>query len=92
MENPPYAQTNSNKEGGTNSKYQKTWVHTQMQKGGEDLDEQFCFSAFKYYKPYAYIHYGPIKIWKSRNLINKEVAECYLCNRKFFNAGESAIA
>ncbi|HDZ5303546.1 TPA: hypothetical protein RTJ24_000748 [Campylobacter upsaliensis] len=92
LENPPYAQTNSNKEGGINSKYQKTWVHTQMQKGGEDLDEQFCFSAFKYYKPYAYIHYGPIKIWKSRNLINKEVAECYLCNRKFFNAGESAIA
>ncbi|WP_252210034.1 hypothetical protein [Campylobacter vulpis] len=92
LENPPYAQTNSNKEGGINSKYQKTWVHTQMQKGGEDLDEQFCFSAFEFYKPYAYIHYGPIKIWKSRNLINKKVAECYLCNRKFFNASESAIA
>ena len=36
----------------------------QMSKGGEDLDEQFCFSAFEYYNPYAYIHYGPIKIWK----------------------------
>ncbi|MCI5968745.1 hypothetical protein [Helicobacter sp.] len=92
LENPPYAQTNSNKEGGINSKYQKAWVHTQMQKGGEDLDEQFCFSAFEFYKPYAYIHYGPIKIWKSRDLINKEVAECYLCNRKYFNASESAIA
>ncbi|MBF7049414.1 hypothetical protein IY972_02315 [Campylobacter volucris] len=92
LENPPYAQTNSNKDGGIKSAYQKTWVHTQMKTGGEDLDEQFCFSAFKYYKPYAYIHYGPIKIWKSRNLINKEVAECYLCNRKYFNASESAIA
>jgi len=92
LENPPYAQINSNKEGGINSKYQKTWVHTQMQKGGEDLDEQFCFSAFKYYNPYAYIHYGPIKIWKSRHLVNKEIKEAYLCNRKFFNASESAIA
>ncbi|MEB2791367.1 hypothetical protein [Campylobacter upsaliensis] len=43
MENPPYAQTNSNKEGGINSKYQKTWVHTQMQKGGEDLESNFAF-------------------------------------------------
>lgn len=92
LENPPYAQTNSNKDGGIKSVYQKTWVHTQMDRGGEDLDEQFCFSAFKYYEPYAYIHYGPIKIWKSRDLINKEVAECYLCNRKYFNASESAIA
>ncbi len=92
LENPPYAQTNSNKDGGIKSAYKKTWVHTQMDKGGEDLDEQFCFSAFKYYEPYAYIHYGPIKIWKSRDLINKEVAECYLCNRKYFNASESAIA
>lgn len=92
LENPPYAQTNSNKKGGLKSAYEKTWVHTQMKKGGEDLDEQFCFSAFKYFKPYAYIHYGPIKIWKTRHLIDKEVAECYLCNRKFFNASESAIA
>jgi hypothetical protein len=92
LENPPYAQTNSNKDGGLKSKYQETWVHTQMSRGGEDLDEQFVFSAFEYYDPYAYIHYGPIKIWKSRNLINKEVKECYLCNRKFFNASESAIA
>ena len=94
LENPPYAQTNSNKSGGIKSKYQKTWIHTQMNyaAGGEDLDEQFCFSAFKYYEPYAYIHYGPIKIWKSRHLINKEIKECYLCNKKYFNAGESAIA
>lgn len=91
LENPPYAQTNSNKAGGIKSVYQKTWVHTQMQKG-EDLDEQFVFSAFKYYDIYAYIHYGPIKIWKSRHLINKEVKEAYLCNKKYFNAGESAIA
>ncbi|TQR55822.1 hypothetical protein [Campylobacter troglodytis] len=91
LENPPYAQTNSNKAGGIKSDYQKTWVHTQMQKG-EDLDEQFVFSCFEYYDPYAYIHYGPIKIWKSRHLIDKEVKEAYLCNKKYFNAGESAIA
>ena len=92
LENPPYAQTNSNKEGGIKSNYQKTWVHSQMDVGGEDLDEQFVFSAFKYFDVYAYIHYGSIKIWKSKGLINKEVAECYLCNKKFFNASESAIA
>lgn len=92
LENPPYAQTNSNKSGGLKSIYQKTWVHTQMKRGGNDLDEQFCFTAFEYYKPFAYIHYGPIKIWKSLDLINKEVASAYLCNRKFFNASESAIA
>ena len=93
LENPPYAQTNSNKEGGINSKYKKTWVHKQMKGGGgEDLDEQFVFSAFKYYDLYQYIHYGPIKIWKSRHLIDKEVKDAYLCNKKYFNAGESAIA
>ncbi|MGP1484538.1 MAG: hypothetical protein ACTTJC_00300 [Campylobacter sp.] len=92
LENPPYAQTNSNKDGGIKSKYKKTWVHTQIERGGEDLDEQFVISAFKYYEPYAYVHYGPIKIWKSRNLVNKEIKECYLCNRKYFNASESAIA
>lgn len=92
LENPPYAQTNSNKNGGIKSKYIKTWVHNEMGKGGEDLDEQFCYSAFKYYDLYAYIHYGPIKIWKSRHLINKEIKDAYLCNKKYFNAGESAIA
>lgn len=93
LENPPYAQTNANKEGGIKSKYVKTWVHKQMvNEGGEDLDEQFVFSAFKYYDLYQYIHYGPIKIWKSRHLINKEIKNSYLCNKKYFNAGESAVA
>lgn len=96
LENPPYAQLNSNKDGGANYKdkanYKKTWVHNQMAKGGQDLDEQFVFSAFQYYEIYSYIHYGPIKIWKTNHLINKEVKECYLCNRKYFNATESAIA
>lgn len=96
LENPPYAQLNSNKDGGVNykanSKYIKTWVHKQMKKGGDDLDEQFVFSAYEYYPVYSYIHYGPIKIWKSNDLISKEVKEAYLCNRKFFNASESAVA
>lgn len=92
LENPPYVQTNSNKEGGVKSKYEKTWVDKQMEKGGEDLDEQFVYSCFKYYDTYAYIHYGPIKIWKSRHLIDKEVIECYLCNMKYFNAGTSSTA
>lgn len=92
LENPPYAQTNANKDGGIKSKYEKTWVHKQMDNGGEDLDEQFVYSAFKYYDLYQYIHYGPIKIWKSRHLINKEIKDSYLCNKKYFNAGESAVA
>lgn len=92
LENPPYAQTNSNKSGGIKSNYNKTYVHKNMIKGGEDLDEQFVFSAFEYYGLFRYIHYGPIKIWKSRHLITKEVKDAYLCNRKYFNASESAIA
>ena len=95
LENPPYAQLNSNKDGGANykqkEKYEKTWVHNQMKRGGQDLDEQFVFSAFKYFDIYSYVHYGPIKIWKTNHLIDKEVKEAYLCNRKYFNAGESAI-
>lgn len=63
-----------------------------MSKGGQDLDEQFVFSAFEYYNIYSYIHYGPIKIWKTNHLVDKEVKECYLCNRKYFNATESAVA
>jgi hypothetical protein len=96
LENPPYAQLNSNKDGGANykdkAKYEKTWVHNQMTKGGQDLDEQFVFSVFKYYDTYSYIHYGPIKIWKTNNLINKNVKDAYLCNRKHFNATESSVA
>jgi hypothetical protein len=96
LENPPYAQLNSNKDGGANykstEKYEKTWVHSQMEKGGQDLDEQFVFSAFKYFDIYSYIHYGPIKIWKTNHLIDKEVKDAYLCNRKYFNATEAAIA
>lgn len=98
LENPPYAQLNSNKDGGVNykangeNKYIKTWVHKEMNKGGDDLDEQFVFSAFEYFDIYSYIHYGPIKIWKTNHLITKEVKEAYLCNRKHFNATESAVA
>ena len=63
-----------------------------MKEGGEDLDEQFVFSAFNYFDLFQYIHYGPIKIWKSRHLIDKEIKDAYLCNKKYFNAGESAVA
>lgn len=92
LENPPYALLNNNKKGGLKSDKVKTYVHIQMNSRGWDLDEQFVFSAFKYYNIYAYIHYGPIKIWKTKHLVSKEVKEAYLCNRKYFNAGESAIA
>ena len=100
LENPPYVQLNSNKKGGVgntenNNRYIKTYIHQEMdkeQKVCEDLDEQFVWSVFKYFNVYSYIHYGPIKIWKTRHFIDKQIEECYLCNKKFFNAGESAIA
>lgn len=97
LENPPYLQLNSNKKGGINydtgSKYIKTWVHKQLKQVGQDLDEQFVCSAFEYYNIFSYIHYGPIKIWKTPpHLVDKEVKEAYLCNRKYFNAGISSIA
>lgn len=92
LENPPYVLLNNHKKGASEANGAKTYVHLQMDKGGWDLDEQFVFSAFKYYDIYAYIHFGPIKIWKTKHLITKEVKEAYLCNRQYFNASPSAIA
>ena len=93
LENPPYVVLNSNKKGGVASgSKEKTWVHQQMDKGGQDLDEQFVFSVFNMYDTYRYIHFGPIKIWKSKHLITKQVFDAYLCDREKFNASKGSIA
>ena len=101
LENPPYLQLNSNKKGGVgntdncNNRYKRTYIHQLMESNNQDcqdLDEQFVWSAFNCYDIYQYIHYGPVKIWKTRHFIDKEIKECYLCNRKFFNASEASIA
>ena len=101
LENPPYFSIiNDGREnkgtslfnGKKDKKYVKTYVHTLMPKGGIDLDEQFVWSVFELYQAYAYIHYGPIKIWKTVHLLDKEVRSAYLCNKEYFNAYTAALA
>ena len=92
LENPPYfGLANIAK---TDKKYSKTYVREQMKgvKSGLNLDEEFIWSVFSMYSAYAYVHYGPIRSWKTSHLIDKEVRKAYLCNRKYFNASEGAIA
>ena len=96
LENPPYLSNVSNAvDQGNNENH--TYIWDEMKNSGismtaNDLDEQFIWSVFNIYKPYGYIHYGPIRCWKTKHLIDKEVKAAYLCNRKYFNAAEGAIA
>ena len=98
LENPPYFNItntgrNSDRTKDDNTeKHEKTYVQELMPVSGIDLDEQFIWSCFNIYKPYGYIHYGPMKSWKSKHLFDKEVKGAYICNRKYFNATESSIA
>jgi hypothetical protein len=92
LENPPYFGLSTKND--LDTKYEKSYVKEQMKgiKTGFNLDEEFTWSAFNMYSIYAYIHYGPIRSWKTTHLIDKEVRKAYLCNKKYFNASEGTIA
>ena len=99
LENPPYliSAEEGKEKNKKNIKNQHSYVWEQMKNSGMsmnhmDMDYYFIWSVFNIYNPYAYIHFGPIKCWKSKHLIDKEVKAAYLCNRKYFNAAEGAIA
>ena len=98
LENPPYLNVakltiEQKKDKNTEKTYiQNLMKENKLNLNNIDKDYEFIWSCFEIYKPYRYIHYGPIKSWKSKHLIDKEVKNAYLCNRKYFNASEAAIA
>lgn len=97
LENPPFLDVYSNKEGGVKSStVSSSFVRDQMS-GRErtDLGNQFIWSAFNYYLRDEYdfaIIYSPIKYWKSQHVIDKRFIEGYLCNKQHFNAGMSTVS
>ena len=96
LENPPYLGYRNAKINSGVDKLEHSYVWCQMKEmkvnmDQMDLDEEFIWSCFEVYKPYAYIHYGPLKTVKVRNLVNKEAKAAYLCNRRYFNATDAAL-
>ena len=104
LENPPYFNVvNTNRpterdsnggmiSGTTEKKYIKTYVHTLMPSRGMDYDEQFIWSALNIYKPFGYIHFGPVKSWKNHHIFDNIIKEAYICDMsKFGDANTSAV-
>lgn len=104
-ENPPYSESGGMVGKGISDvkmHWKNSFVMNKMKnednlKGAvlNDLSNLFIWSAFKYYltKPFdSYIVYSPIKYWKQQNLVNKEIIDSFICNRKYFHASESAIS
>lgn len=97
LENPPFVDIFSNKEGGVKStSLSSSFVKDQMT-GRErtDLGNQFIWSAFSHYLRDEYdfaIIYSPIKYWKSQHVVDKKFVDGYLCNKKHFNAGMSTVS
>ncbi len=97
LENPPFVDIYSNKEGGVKSTNMSSGFIQEQMTGRErtDLGNQFIWSAFNYYLRDEYdfaIIYSPIKYWKSQHLIDKKFIEGYLCNKQHFNAGMSTVS
>ncbi len=97
LENPPFLDVYSNKEGGVKSTTVSSSFIREQMTGRErtDLGNQFIWSAFNYYLRDEYdfaIIYSPIKYWKSQHLIDKKFIKGYLCNKKHFNAGMSTVS
>lgn len=103
MENPPYSESGSGGAQNTGKKenvWKNSFVIEQMRteyKGVplNDLSNLFIWSGFKYYltkENDSYILYSPTKYWRNQNLVNKQFAGGFLCNRKEFHASQvSAI-
>lgn len=103
MENPPYSEAGSGGAQNTGRKenaWKQSYVCAEMKKeikgvATNDLSNLFIWSGFKYYltKPQdSYIVFSPTKYWRNQNLVNKQFADGFLCNRKEFHASQvSAI-
>jgi hypothetical protein len=97
LENPPFVDIFSNKEGGVKSTSMSSAFIREQMTGRErtDLGNQFIWSAFNYYLRDKYdfaIIYSPIKYWKSQHLVDKKFIKGYLCNKLHFNAGMSTVS
>ncbi|MDE7083151.1 MAG: hypothetical protein K2O89_05540 [Clostridia bacterium] len=103
MENPPFSESGS---GGTQNtgKKENMWKQSYIMKQMRnelngvvlnDLSNLFIWSGFKYYLKKtcdSYILYSPTKYWRNQNLVNKQFAGGFLCNRQAFHASQcSAI-
>lgn len=107
FENPPYRDASgANKTNESNSKSKKSYMFDEMSKVKDsfqnpnistvrDLNNQFVWSAFKYYirqKGDAYILLSPVKWWKNCGIVDNKCIKGHIYNRKYFHAGESAIS
>lgn len=105
LENPPYSEVAAGSvqnSGGKENEWKKSFVIGEMKKDKaisgvvfNDLSNLFIWSGFKYYLTKhhdSYILYSPTKYWRTQNLVNREMADGFLCNRKWFHASQvSAI-
>jgi len=90
-ENPPYFDGTSNMLGRKAQGKHKTWYQLNANlKLYNDLDSQFIQSVKELYNCFQYIHYGPIKTFKSQRILSGLI-QGHICNRKHFNASESGI-
>jgi hypothetical protein len=96
MENPPFSEAGSGGAQNTGKKdnlWKKSFVIQEMKKeikgvATNELANLFIWSGFKKYltKPQdSYILYSPTKYWRNQNLVNKQFADGFLCNRKEFH-------
>lgn len=103
LENPPFRDQTSNLYGKHDENVKsKSYVKDKMKGYGSqsnDLLTQFIWSGVKYYckKPDdQFILFAPIKYWKTgyhkHRIIKMKFVNGYLCNRKYFNAGEAGIS
>ncbi|MDR2047425.1 MAG: hypothetical protein LBP79_05995 [Clostridiales bacterium] len=96
MENPPFSDAGSGAVQNTGKKdnlWKKSFVIQEMKKeikgvATNELANLFIWSGFKKYltKPQdSYILYSPTKYWRNQQLVNKQFADGFLCNRKEFH-------
>ncbi len=97
VENPPFSEAGSGASqttGRKENKWKYSLVAGRMKEeikgvANNDLANLFIWSGFKYYltKPTdSYILFSPSKYWRNQNLVNKQFAGGFLCNRKEFHA------
>lgn len=99
LENPPYSSELARAQEGNKTKFsfvRKEMVKDEAIDGNhvKDLINQFIWSFEKFFMRTeydCYVVFGPVKYWKSSNLMNKKFISGFIANRGNFKASESAI-